>query len=304
MEVFYPMKTYIKLTLTALFWGGTFIAGRQLATSDISPYSMAFFRFSIASAFLTLFCLLSREKLKKINVEQFALLAILGATGVFSYNVFFFKGLKTVLASRAALIIALNPVVISIGSSIFFKEKLSLNKLIGIFISVLGASIIITRGNPYIFFEAKVGLGELCIVGCVLSWSLYSLLGKRVMKDLSPLVSTTYACIIGTIYLFVFALFSGLGNDFLSTGPISWLSLSYLGLFGTALAFMWFFQGVKKIGAQRSAIFINLVPVSGVIFASIFLKESITSVILLGGLLVLTGVFLVNMRTLKPIESH
>ncbi len=129
------MLVYVKLILTAIFWGGTFIAGRVVA-KDVGPFSAAFFRFFIASIFLVLFTYKIEGKLPVLKKGQIFPVFLLGMTGVFLYNVFFFKGLKIIHAGRAAVIIAGNPILITLFSAYFFKEKLSLIKVIGIILSV------------------------------------------------------------------------------------------------------------------------------------------------------------------------
>ena len=99
------MLIYLKLLLTAFFWGGTFIAGRIVA-QDVGPFSAAFFRFMIASVFLLLFTYKLEGKFELPQKGQWIPVFLLGMTGVFSYNVFFFKGLKIISAGRAAVIIA------------------------------------------------------------------------------------------------------------------------------------------------------------------------------------------------------
>ena len=112
-------------------------------------------------------------------------------TGVFIYNVMFFLGLKTVEASRASVIVATNPVFIALFSSIIYKEKLSRLQLLGICISMIGAVLVIIRGDLKQLFQGNLGWGEMFIFCCVVCWVGYSLIGKWVMHTLSPLVSVT-----------------------------------------------------------------------------------------------------------------
>ena len=193
---------YVKLLLTAIFWGGTFIAGRVVA-KDVGPFSAAFFRFAIASSFLTLIVWRIDGKLILPKKRQIVPVVLLGLTGVFTYNVFFFKGLKLINAGRASIIIANNPIFIAILSAYFFKEKLNLIKVVGIIISVTGAVIVISKGNLNEIVQGNIGWGEIFIFCCVLSWVAYSLIGKVAMTDLSPISSVFYSCVIGTFFLFL-----------------------------------------------------------------------------------------------------
>jgi len=287
---------YIKLILTAIFWGGTFIAGRVVA-KDVGPFSAAFFRFAIASSFLILFIWRIDGKLFLPKKRQMVPVILLGLTGVFTYNVFFFKGLKLINAGRASIIIANNPIFIAILSAYFFKEKLNLIKAVGIIISVTGAIIVISKGNLNEIVQGNIGRGEIFIFCCVLSWVVYSLIGKVVMADLSPISSVFYSCVIGTFFLFFPACFEGIFSNFHHYPIMAWLGIFYLGIFGTVVGFVWYFEGIKKIGPTKASLFINFVPVSAVILAFMILDEPITLSLCIGTILVCAGVYLTNKKT-------
>lgn len=285
--------TYFKLILTAFFWGGTFIAGKGLA-HHIDPYSAAFFRFVIASIFLIFLTIRMEGGLPKIGLRQVIHVTLLGMTGIFSYNICFFTGLSFINANRASLIIATNPIFISLFSALIFKESLTPLKITGLCLSVIGAMVVISNGDPALILESGLGRGEAAIFGCVLSWVAYSLLGRPLMKDLSPMASVCYSSIAGTLLLLIPAL----GHHVLSNAPgytlVEWGSLFYLGFFGTVLGFFWYYQAIREIGPMKAGVFINFVPLSAIILAWLILGESITPAILSGGALVISGVYLTN----------
>ncbi len=289
------MMVYVKLILTAVFWGGTFIAGRVVAR-DVGPFSAAFFRFFIASIFLVLFTWKIEGRLPVLRKRQIIPVFLLGMTGVFLYNVFFFKGLKIIHAGRAAVIIAGNPIFITLFSAYFFKEKLNLVKIAGIVLSVSGAVIVISKGSFHEIVTGGVGWGEIFIFGCVFSWVAYSLIGKAVMDGLSPLAAVSYSSIIGAFFLFFPALFEGGIQNFRRYHPVDWMGLFYLGSFGTVIGFVWYYEGIKKIGPMKASLFINFVPVSAVVMAFFILNEPITPSLFIGTLLVCSGVYLTNKR--------
>ena len=287
------LAIYTKLFLTAVFWGGTFIAGRVIAR-DVGPFSAAFLRFAIASTVLLVFTYGKEKRLPLPKRNQIVPLLLLGMTGIFSYNIFFFKGLKTVNAGRAALIIANNPVLIALIASWLFKEKLTLPKIGGIIISVLGAVVVISKGNPTQLLRGHFGLGEFYIVCCVMSWVAYSLLGKSILGGLSPLVSVSYSCAVGTACLFVPAFLEGMFQDFFYYSKLAWLSIFYLGVCGTVIGFVWYYEGIKAIGPMKASQFINFVPISAIVLAFLILREPITSSLLVGTILVCSGVYMTN----------
>ena len=291
------MKIYLKLLLTALFWGGTFVAGR-IVTRNVGPYSIAFQRFMIASILLLLLTWRIEGKLPKLQKSQFIPVILLGIIGIFIYNVMFFKGLKIIEAGRASLIIATCPIFITICSAIFLKEKISMVKALGIAISVCGAAIVISKGSISRIFEGGLGLGELYIFCCVLCWMTYSLIGKTVMKNLSPLASVSYSATVGAIALSIPAFFEGLAQNIASQSLVDWLCISYLGVFGTVIGFVWYYQGVERIGPTKAGLFINFVPISAILCAFFILREPITLSLMIGAVLVISGVYLTN-RTAK-----
>ncbi len=284
---------YVKLFLTAVLWGGTFVAARIVAAT-VPPFSAAFWRFAVASAALVLIVLVRGGGLPPLRRHQVLPAVLLGLTGVFAYNVFFFLGLQTVTAGRAALIVANNPVFIALFSALLFKERLSGHNLVGIAACLTGAVVVISRGDPAAVLTGGIGRGELFILGCVASWVSYSLIGKVILRDLSPLQAVTWSCLIGTVALLPFALGEGLVRQIGHVPPAAWIGLFYLGLLGTAVGFFWFYEGIRAIGPSRAGVFINFVPVSGVLFGRLILSESLTPALAAGAALVVGGVFLTN----------
>jgi len=287
------LSTYIKLLLMALFWGGTFIAGRRLAL-EVDPFSGAFLRFLVASFFLVAIALRMEKRLPLPRRGHLIPLFLMGMTGIFLYNVFFLKGLKLIEAGRASIIIANNPIFIALMSALFFRDRLNLLKVAGILISVSGAVTVITRGEFLAGLGGGFGRGELFIFGCVASWVAYSLLGKSVMSDLSPLVAVTYSSVVGAVCLLPPAVVEGLFDS----GAYSfdaWASVFYLGFFGTVLGFVWYYEGIKRIGPVRAGLFINFVPVSAVLLAFLILDEPLSVSLLVGVTLVSSGVYLTTL---------
>lgn len=283
--------TYLKLLMTAIFWGGTFISGRMLADS-VDPFSAAFFRFLFASVCLYVLVARREGKIPKLERRQILSVALLGLTGVLAYNVLFFNGLKLISAGRASIIIANNPIIISIFSALLFRESLSPTKVVGILISVAGAILAISGGDLSILIADGIGKGDLFIFGCVLSWSAYSLMGKRVMRDLSPLTAVSHSAAIGMLALLIPACMEGMPAAVLGYSLADWGHMAYLGLFGTVLGFVWYYEGIRVIGPSRASLFINFVPISAIFLAHVILKEPLTPSLLVGAILVITGVTL------------
>ncbi|MBW1777118.1 MAG: DMT family transporter [Deltaproteobacteria bacterium] len=285
--------TYIKLLFMALFWGGTFIAGRILA-AEVGPFCGAFLRFFVASVLLTILLFRLERPLSFPGKKHLFPLFVMGMTGVFLYNVFFLKGLKLIEAGRASIIIANNPIFIALMSAVIFRERLNVLKIAGILVSVSGAVIVITRGRILEGLGGGFGWGEIYIFGCVASWVTYSLLGKAVMAALSPLAAVTYSALAGALCLFPPAIQEGLFDG----QPYSfqaWVSIFYLGVFGTVLGFLWYYEGIRRIGPVRAGLFINFVPISAVVLSFFILGEPLTLSLLIGAVLVSSGVYLTTL---------
>jgi drug/metabolite transporter (DMT)-like permease len=292
--------------LTAFFWGGTFIAGRSVAR-DVDPFTAAFIRFCIATLLLLALTWKVEGSFPSLDFRQSVAMFFLGMTGVFAYNAFFFRGLRDVEAGRAAVIIASNPIFISLFSVLIFHDRLGVRKVPGILLSVTGAIVVITRGNLAGALGGSFGIGELFIFCCVFSWTAYTLIGKAVMGRLSPLVVVTYSSLVGTTLLLVPAYLEGMTAKASGYGLIDWIAMAYLGVFGTVLGFQWFYQGVSHIGPVKASQFINFVPISAVILAFLILGEPVTISLLAGAALVISGVYLTNAPARRaPIafESH
>ena len=288
---------YAKLVLVALIWGGTFIAGR-VVTLEVAPASAALWRYVVASVAVAILHGVLAGRLPPLSARQWLGVTLLGATGVAAYNLCFMIGLQTVPASRASLIVALNPAVTFLGAIVLFGERVSPARAAGVALALTGAGIVLGHGNPLSLFAGGLGAGDAIVFGCVLSWSSYTLIGKRILVGLTPLAATAYASFVGTALLALVALWlpapmsGGIAPPAASAG--AWVALVFLGVFGTAVAFVWFYDGVRALGPARASVFINLVPVAAVLLGFLLLNERLEWSMLAGGLAVVAGVWLIN----------
>ncbi len=296
------MPVYGKLVLVAIIWGGTFVAGR-IAAAEMPAPTAALWRYIVACVALVALSWRLEGGLPALSRQQWIGVTLLGATGVAAYNLFFMFGLERVPASRGSLIMALNPVGTALGAALFLHEPLTRHRVVGILVALAGVSVVLGHGNPLTLFAGGAGVGEAALFGCVVSWVTYTLLGKRILQGLSPLAATTYAALAGTAILVVAAAATG---DLIVPAASSqgWLALGYLGVFGTAVAFVWFYEGVKAIGPARAAVFINLVPVAAVTLGVLLLGERLELSMLAGGVLVILGVYIINRQAVpSPAEA-
>jgi drug/metabolite transporter (DMT)-like permease len=283
---------YAKLILTALFWGGTWIAGR-VAVQEASPLAVASWRFFVAALVLGIMLAL-REGRPRWSGRQWLMLAALGLSGVFFYNVFFLYGLRHVEAGRGALVTALIPAMVALADWLLFRFPMSPTKALGIVLALSGCLLVVTRGHPTQLFTGGIGIGEWLLMGSVVSWVSYTLISRYFSRQLSPLSIAFGGCLMGWLMLTAAALADGTLFDL---GAISWRgasSIVFLGLLGTAVAFTWYSEAISRIGTTRSAAFINLVPVSAVLLGTLLLGERLGIAVLGGGAVIILGVFMTN----------
>jgi drug/metabolite transporter (DMT)-like permease len=294
-------RTYLTLAAVSMIWGGTFVAGRYLA-AQVDPLLAASLRFALASLALLLYLALARIPLAYPSARQMVQLATLGFFGIFFYNLCFFYGLHYINASRASLIVALNPAVIGLAAWLLFKERLGRVKLLGIALCLSGAAMVIVSRSPQLMQgNADAWVGDLLIAGCVLGWGVYSLLSRELNNSLGPLQTVTWSILLGTLMLGVTTLATGrLTAEGLSTIHLPQLaSLLYLGVVGSALAYIGYYDSIRRIGATRAGVFIALNPLTAVMCGALLLGEQLTATIMLGGAVILLGIYLCN----KPLAQ-
>ena len=284
--------TYLKLTGAMFMWGGTWIAGRIIAQELSAPLAAPAIRFLLAGLVLAGVALLGEGHIPRPqNGREWGVVTGLAITGIFLYALCFFYGLKHISAGRGALVVALTPVVVALAAWFLGQERMTPVKLAGVAIAMLGCLTVIGKGNPLALLHGAVGIGEWLILGCVLCWTAYTFIGRRATKTLSPLAAKLWASLIGSLLIGITALLQG-GSELMAWSWQVWASVVFLAIGGTALAFTWFADGVKRLGAARASVFVNLVPVFAVLQAAVLLDERLALPVLGGGLLVIAGVWL------------
>jgi drug/metabolite transporter (DMT)-like permease len=231
---------------------------------------------------------------------EWAIVTGLAMTGIFIYAQCFFFGLKQITAGRGALVVALTPVLVALGAWFVGQEKMTLRKLAGIVIAMIGCLTVVGNGNPLALLHGALGIGEWLILGCVLSWAAYTFIGWRATRSFSPMATTLYASLTGALLLGLAALVQG-NIDPAAWSWRVWSSMFFLAIFGTAFAYTWFTDAVHRLGAGHASVFINLVPVFAVLQAAVLLDERLGLAVLIGGALVIAGVWLTT-RQKQPLE--
>lgn len=292
---------YARLTATAIFWGGTFVAGRY-AVREAPPFSTAAVRFAIAAA--VLFLLLAREArgtsgpgtfpVPRTGAEWLGLVS-LGFFGVFLYNAVFFTALGWTTASNGSLIVAINPALTAALSAAWLKEKVRPLQAAGLLVSFVGVAVVVTKGSWEAVRRLSFNRGDVLMLAAPVAWALYSIRGKQVLDrfSFSPLAATAYAALFGATMLAPAAVAERLATGREAAFSLAgWVAVLHLALLGTVVGFVWWYEGVKALGAARAAVFVNLVPFFGVLLAALFLGERLTGAEAAGGVLIVGGVSL------------
>lgn len=289
---------YLKMVLMAVFWSGVFPAVNILLKS-MGIFTSVFLRFSCAALVLLILLRLREKRFPRLSPREFVMVVGLSLLGISVYNVLFTTALSLVEASRAALIAPTSPPFTALFAALLLKERLGATRAVGVALCVLGAMWVLSRGDLRSFANLQLGTGELILVVSIFIWSAYTLLGRVALSTLSPLALVAYVMLAGALPLCVPA--------WLEHSPLArvtwqgWAALGYLVFFGTVMPFLWFYEGVKALGAARAAQFINLIPPMAVAESVLILGEPMTPALYVGGALVVAGLYLTNKpRTSRP----
>jgi drug/metabolite transporter (DMT)-like permease len=286
------MSIHLKLLIACVFWGVTPSIGRVLAEFE-APFVTVFGRFFVASVFLLWFTHFNRQFLR-LPVNAWLRFALLGATGIFLHNVLLFKGLEYTSATNASILLALIPVQVAVLDFICYRRTPDWLAGLGILLAFFGTAFVLTAGQLAMIFEIGAGLGELIVFVSALMWAVYSVVGRVVLEEYSPLLVTTYAAAIGALFLFPFLFRQPEVTLAVYTDGAAVAMLFFMGFIGSAVGFLWYSEAVASIGPVATAVYINLVPVWGVVWAVLLLGEEAGFATVAGGLMVLGGLMLVN----------
>lgn len=297
------LVSYIKLALAPILWGGALVAGR-VVSADLPPVTITWIRFLLVSVFLLPVLRLTEGRLPRPGWRDWGLLLILSATGVVLFNLFLFAGLKTVTAVRSSVLIALAPSVVAVTLITVFREPARGNALVGILVAFVGALVTITNGNPGAALAGGISVGDGYLLACVLAWTVYTILARPAMRNLSALAVLTYASIIGTILLSPFAMHRDMAATLAGYSLTTWIGLFYLSFVAAGLAYLWYYVGIRDLGPDKAAVFLNLEPVSAIVLGVVLLGEPLTWPVLVGAVLVIAGVYLVNRPTPAKLKAY
>ncbi|MGB3070229.1 MAG: DMT family transporter [Ottowia sp.] len=292
-------STHLKLVGMAALWGASWAWGRVVAQS-MPPIAAACVRFLLASVVLIVWLRHSgrMRTLRTLNRREWWGLAWASAVGVLGYAVFFMLSLQTVPASRAAMVVALNPVFTMLFAAMLFREPVNWKMSLGLIMAVVGAIYALSGGSLATLMPNQAGTGEFLLLGCVACWVGYTLLGRVVLTSVDSLTATTVTSLLGAIFLAITSLIIEGPSAWIAVAQaplVSWYCLVGLAFGSTALAYAWYMHGVQALGAGPAAAYIALVPLFGVLASSLWLGEPLTFSLLAGGILAISGMAVMNL---------
>jgi drug/metabolite transporter (DMT)-like permease len=281
------------MVLAVLFWGGSFIA-TKIAVAEVSPTVVVWSRFLIGMIFM----LLPMWKGKLFAIEdkkEIIQYIYLGFLGITLHQWLQSSGLITSLASTTAWIVATTPLFMVILSRIFLKENLAAWAIVGILLCTVGVLLVVSGGDIASITSAGFGApGDILIMISAPNWAIYSILLRDVLKEKSVIKTTFYSILFGWILTSIQFIYIKGWESFFQLSFNGWISILYLGIFCTYLAYFFYYDALQNLSAVKVGAFLYIEPVATMIIAAIILQEDITLFSLLGGGLILFGVWLVN----------
>lgn len=256
------------LLLVNLIYGASHVLAKGVMPLYLTP--TVFILFRVLGAVVLFWLLIPFIKWVRISNIDFVLLATCGLFGVTINQLLFFHGLNASSPMNAGIIMALNPIMVAVLSFFWLKERLSKTQWIGISIGAMGAIALTTYGTK----SVQTQLGDLYLLGNSLSYAIYLLLVKPLMKKYTPLVVITWVFTFGTFFLLAFPpLYTDLKQTDLYTIPwFIWLKIGYVVVGVTFLTYLLTVVGLKYVSSTVAAAFIYVQPIFVITFTFLFSK--------------------------------
>ncbi|MBP2625400.1 MAG: protein of unknown function transrane [Firmicutes bacterium] len=283
----------LAMLVTVTLWGISFISIKT-AVSEVPPITLALLRFMIASTIL-LIITKKIEPTTKLLPRDLGKMIIAGFFGITLYFFFENTALRLTTASSAALITSIIPIIAITLDILVFKTKVSFIQCIGIIIAMSGAYLAITA-NGRLDFSSQTFIGNLLIVGAMLSWSLYTLLNKSFQGKYSGLFLTTYQSLFGTIFLIPLSLFEYKEWHLFSLTAFG--NILFLAIGCSALGYFLYIYALSKLDVTITTLYLNLMSIIGVLGGHLFLQETIFPAQIVGGAMIISSIIMINFTTL------
>ena len=301
--------THLKLLIVAIIWGLGWPAGRVIA-NDIQPFIASWMRYVIAVICFLAFIKITKQW-KTPTKGEWKRVALIGFFSTCVYQAFFMYGMQYTAAGDASLMITFNPLFTALLAILFLDEKMSKQLGIGLLMGLTGVGILFYYSpNVDISFTDRA-IGDLLIAGAALAWACNTILMKKAMinpaidskKSLSPLHLTVWSSVAGLFFLTPIMAVETFHYGIPDPSFEGWISIIFLAIFSTVIAYVWFADGILTIGAGRSALYVYLVPPFGIFGGFLLLDEKLGSSLLFSFILIVGGVALAQSKSAKPKQA-
>ena len=293
-------RTRLLPTLSALFavivWGATFVA-TKIALTEVSPATIVWIRFGIGVLILGV-TVLARRQFALPSLKDFAYLALLGFLGVTFHQWLQATGLQTARATTTAWIVASTPVFIAILGWLALKEKMGWMRVGGIALAALGVLLIVSKGNLSALFAGQEGtVGDLLIFISAINWAVYTILSRRELARHPAARMMFYVMLLGWFFacIWIFGFGPGL-SEIPQLSARGWGAILMLGIFGSGLAYIAWYDALQALPASQLGVFLNIEPLITMLIAAPMIGEPITVISLIGGAVIVAGVWMVNRK--------
>lgn len=283
---------YALLALMPLFFASNLLIGRSSA-GLVEPWTLAFWRWAIATLLLLPFAWRGiLEQLDRFRAASREIL-ILAVLGMLICGGVVYVSLHATTATNATLIYTASSLFIVVMDAIFFGQKLTAIRTIGVIAGFLGVATIVLQGEPSRLLALQFNWGDLGIGLCALSWAIYSvLLRAERLRGLPTLPLFAAISLVGAVTLAPPMLYEAVALDAFPVGTRAWINILALAVVPSVLAYGIYQLGVEKVGPSVTGVFLYLIPVYGVVLANLTLGETFLTYHAVGLVLVVGGVVL------------
>jgi drug/metabolite transporter (DMT)-like permease len=287
-------QPYLLLSITALFWAGNAVVGR-LAAGHIPPVTLAFLRWSLA--FFTILPFAWGHLMHDWGAirERLGTMVVLSITGIGAFTSLQYWSLEHTQALNTLLLQSAAPLVVAVWSLILLGVRLTLAQAAGVMLSLTGVLVILLHGDITALASIQFNKGDIIFSVALVIFGFYSVLTlKRPQIHGLSFVAFTFGC--GAACLIPPLIWELLSRPVMALDTANLLTLFYVAVFPSTIAYLCFNRGVQLIGANRAAPFFHVVPVFGSVMAIVFLGERPQLFHIIGFALVLTGVFVASRK--------
>ncbi len=276
-----------------VLWGISFVATKAVLR-EISPTTLIFTRFGLGAALLAFILMLRGERLAPPR-GSLGSLALLGFVGVFVHHMLQAHGLTMTSAMNTGWLIGLIPIWSAVLSAIFLRESMGARKLAGLALGFIGALAVVTRGE-IAFIGLPSARGDFLVLLSTVNWAVYTILARAVLSRIGASRVTAGAMVLGWLMVAPLFLMESGWREWGALSASGWGSVLFLGLGCSGLGYLFWSAALARLEASRVSAFLYLEPLVTLGAAAVVLGETIHAMTVVGGLLVLAGVFLVQLR--------